>query len=84
MKHMMEIVIPVLCNLKSVLEGSRSALLKDLMKYLGYIFRSFKREVTEHLANDPTLLQELEYDMRQFEKKERESILEMADVVAVA
>ncbi|KAL7505832.1 hypothetical protein ACHAXN_003655 [Cyclotella atomus] len=83
LKHLMEIVIPVLCNLKSVLEGSRSALLKDLMKYLVYIFRSFKREVTEHLANDPTLLQELEYDMRQFEKKENESILE-TDVVAVA
>ena len=74
LKHLMEIVIPVLCNLKSILETSRSALLKDLMKYLGYIFRSFKKEVSEHLANDPTLLQELEYDMRQFEKKQRESI----------
>jgi condensin-2 complex subunit D3 len=68
----------------SILEGSHSALLKDLMKYLGYIFRSFKLEVTEHLANDPTLLQELEYDMRQFEKKERESIIVNTEVVAVA
>jgi condensin-2 complex subunit D3 len=83
-KHLMEIVIPVLCNLKSILEGSHSALLKDLMKYLGYIFRSFKLEVMEHLANDPTLLQELEYDMRQFEKKERESIIVNTEVVAVA
>ncbi|KAL3805311.1 hypothetical protein HJC23_009018 [Cyclotella cryptica] len=74
-KHLMEIVIPVLCNLKSVLEASRSPLLKDLMQYLGYIFRSFKHEVAEHLANDPTLLQELEYDTRKFEKKQRESIL---------
>ena len=82
-KHLMEIVIPVLCNLKGVLEGSRSALLKDLMEYLGYIFRSYKREVSEHLANNPTLLQELEYDMRQFEKKQRESILN-TEVVAVA
>ena len=74
-KHLMEIVIPVLCNLKTTLESSHSALLKDLMNYLGYIFRSFKREVMEHLANDPTLLQELEYDMRQFDKKQRASIL---------
>ena len=83
LKHLMEIVIPVLCNLKSVLEISHSALLKDLMKYLGYIFRSFKKEVSEHLANDPTLLQELEFDMRQFEKKQRESIL-TSKVIAVA
>ncbi|KAL7522553.1 hypothetical protein ACHAWX_007249 [Stephanocyclus meneghinianus] len=74
-KHLMEIVIPILSNLKSVLEASRSQLLKDLMQYLGYIFRSFKQEVAEHLANDPILLQELEYDTRQFEKKQRESIL---------
>jgi condensin-2 complex subunit D3 len=80
-KHLMEIVIPVLCNLKSVLETSHSTLLKDLMKYLGYIFRSFKREVSEQLANDPTLLQELEYDTRQFEKNQGESILN-AEIVA--
>lgn len=74
-KHLMEIVIPVLCNLKSIMEGSRSPLLKDLMQYLGKIFRSFKTEVAEHLANDPTLLQELEYDTRMWEKKQRESLL---------
>jgi len=79
-KHLMEIVIPILCNMKSVLEGSHSPLLKNLMKYLGYIFRSYKSEVQEHLANNPTLLQELEYDTRQYEKKQRqrdrESILQ--------
>eukprot|EP00578_Thalassiosira_sp_NH16_P031145 CAMPEP_0181081036 /NCGR_PEP_ID=MMETSP1071-20121207/2891_1 /TAXON_ID=35127 /ORGANISM="Thalassiosira sp., Strain NH16" /LENGTH=1196 /DNA_ID=CAMNT_0023162563 /DNA_START=1 /DNA_END=3591 /DNA_ORIENTATION=+ len=79
-KHLMEIVMPILCNLKSVLEESRSPLLKNLMKYLGYIFRSFKSEVQENLANNPTLLQELEYDTRQYEKhqkqRERDSILQ--------
>ena len=78
-KHLMEIVVPILCSLKSVLEASHSPLLKNLMKYLGYIFRSYKSEVQEHLANQPTLLQELEYDMRQYEKKqkqrERDSVL---------
>jgi condensin-2 complex subunit D3 len=67
-KHLMEIVIPILCNLKSVLESSHSPLLKNTMRYLGYIFRSYKSEVQEYLANQPTLLQELEYDTRQYEK----------------
>lgn len=83
-KHLMEIVIPILCNLKTVLEGSHSPLLKNLMQYLGKIFRSYRSEVQEHLANDPTLLQELEYDTRQYEKKQkqrdRDSILQ-AEVV---
>ena len=68
-KHLMEIVLPILCNLKSVLESSRSPLLKDLMQYLGYVFRSYRKEVIESLANDPTTLQELEYDLKQWRKK---------------
>jgi condensin-2 complex subunit D3 len=32
------------------------------------IFRAYKLEVKEFLANDPTLLQEVEYDARQFKK----------------
>mmetsp|Transcript_1016 Transcript_1016/g.1742 ORF Transcript_1016/g.1742 Transcript_1016/m.1742 type:complete len:825 (-) Transcript_1016:481-2955(-) len=84
-KHLMEIVIPIICNLKTVLEGSHSPLLKQLMQYLGKIFRSYKSEVQEHLANNPILLQELEYDTRQYEKKQkqkaRDSILQ-ADVVS--
>ena len=75
-KHLMEIVIPILCNLKTVLEASKSPLLKNLMQYLGYIFRTFKAEVNEHLANNPTLLQELEYDCkRNRKKKDSKSIL---------
>jgi condensin-2 complex subunit D3 len=42
------------------------------MKYLGYIFRSYKSEVQEYLANQPTLLQELQYDTRQYEKKQKQ------------
>ena len=71
-KHLMEIVIPILCNLKSLLESSHSPLLKNTMKYLGYIFRSYKSEVQEYLANQPTLLQELQYDTRQYEKKQKQ------------
>lgn len=65
-KHLMEIVLPILCQLKTKLEASHSPLLKDLMMYLLDIFRRYKVEAKEFLANDPTLLQEMEYDARQF------------------
>lgn len=64
-KHLIEIVLPILCNLKTKLQTSRSPLLKDLMSYLLQIFKYYKVEVKEFLANDPTLLQEIEYDFRQ-------------------
>ncbi|VEU39798.1 unnamed protein product [Pseudo-nitzschia multistriata] len=64
LKHMVEIVLPILCNLKVKLQASRSPLLKELMAYLLEIFRNHKVEVKEFLANDPTLLQEIEYDSR--------------------
>ena len=66
LKHMVEIVLPILCNLKTKLQASRSPLLKDLMEYLLEIYRNHKVEVKEFLANDPTLLQEIEYDARKY------------------
>ncbi|KAG7350874.1 non-SMC mitotic condensation complex subunit 1 [Nitzschia inconspicua] len=64
LKHMMEIVLPILCNLKVKLQASNSPLLKDLMVYFLEIFRTYKTEVKEFLANDPQLLQEIEFDAR--------------------
>ncbi|KAL3945618.1 MAG: hypothetical protein SGBAC_000274 [Bacillariaceae sp.] len=64
-KQMIEIVLPILCNLKVKLQSHCSPLLKDLMRYLCEIFQRFKTEAKEFLANDPTLLREIEYDMRQ-------------------
>ena len=64
-KHLIEIVLPILCNLKTLLQGSCSPLLKDLMSYLLQIFKNYKVEVKEFLASDPALLQEIEYDARQ-------------------
>lgn len=69
-KHMIEIVLPILCNLKVILEKSRSPLLKNLMEYMVCIFRQFKHEVNEVLSSDTTLLQEIQYDCRQFEKNQ--------------
>jgi condensin-2 complex subunit D3 len=68
-KHLMEIIMPILCNLKSILESSHSPLIKSMMKYLLHIFRNYKSEVREYLANQPTILQELEYDLRIYTKE---------------
>ena len=34
------------------------------------MFRAYKTEVKEFLANDPTLLQEVEYDAKKFSKSQ--------------
>ena len=64
-KPLIEIVLPILCNLKTLLQSSCSPLLKDLMICMFDIFKNCKVEVKEFLANHPTLLQEIECDARQ-------------------
>lgn len=68
--------------MKVKLEKNRSTLLKHLMQYLVSIFRQFKSEVKESLAGDPTLLQEIEYDTRKFERDlmNKSSLIEDNDV----
>jgi condensin-2 complex subunit D3 len=68
-KHLIEIILPILCNLKSILQKNCSRLLKDLMAFLVDVFRRYNTEVKEFLASDPDLLQEIEYDAKQFQKK---------------
>jgi condensin-2 complex subunit D3 len=70
-KQLVEMVLLILCNLKTTLEESCSLLLKDLMQYLVVIYCAYKVKVKEVLANDPTLLQEIEYDAWQFKKNQR-------------
>ena len=68
-KHLLEILLPILCQLKVVLQKSHSPLLKNLMSFLVDVYRQNKDETKEFLANDPSLYQEIEYDARQFVKK---------------
>ena len=64
-KQLIEIILPILCNLKTILQSNCSPLLRHLMGYFLEIFQTYKLEVKEFLANDLTLLQEIEYDARQ-------------------
>ena len=70
-KQMVEIILPILCNLKAILQTSCSPLLKELSTYFREMFRANKTEVKEFLANDPTLLQEVEYDLKVFAKSQQ-------------
>lgn len=82
-KHLMETVLPILCSLKTILEKSRSPLLRNLMQYMVFIFRQFKKEVNETLVSNQTLLQEIQYDTRQFEKsqKKNENQLQSVEII---
>ena len=70
-KHLIETLLPILINLKALLEENHSPLLKELMVCLLDVFKRFKSEAKECLANDPTVLEELEFDSR----KQRKSIV---------
>ena len=69
-KHMIDNVIPTLCRMKTILEKSRSPLLKALMNFFVVIYKMNKNEVRELLASDPGLLQEVEYDIKIFERRD--------------
>lgn len=68
-QHLIEMVVPILCNLKALLHKSCSPLLKHVMAYMVDVYTAYKKEVQEVLLNDPTLLQEIEYDARQSKKE---------------
>ena len=67
-KHLIEIILPILCRLKAVLQKSCSGLLKDLMLFFVNFYFQNKSEVEEFLANDPILLEEIKYDAKHFRK----------------
>ena len=68
-KHLVESVLPILCNLKLVLQKHCSPLLKDLMAFIVDMFKMYKAEMKEFLANDASLLQEIEYDAKRHSKQ---------------
>ena len=84
-RHMMENVVPILTSLKVILEKNKSPLLKKLMVFLRELFRNFKKELKEVLASTPTLLGELEYDVKKFEiglkrRKENKAKMELEGI----
>jgi condensin-2 complex subunit D3 len=83
-KHLIEILLPILCNLKSLLQKSCSPLLRDLMACLLDVYQRYKKEALEVMANDPITLAEIEYDAQQQKKALRRGLTPMRGSVLVA
>lgn len=83
-KHLIEILLPILCNLKSLLQKSCSPLLRDLMACLLDVYQRYKKEALEVMANDPITLAEIEYDAQQQKKYLRKGMTPMRCSVLVA
>jgi condensin-2 complex subunit D3 len=71
-QHMMEHVLPIVVALKTRLEAQRSPVQHNLMEYLVHVSRTCKEEMAQVLASDPVLVQEIQYDLKQFEKMKRQ------------
>lgn len=71
--HMIEHMLPVVTSLKHTLESIKSPVQKSLMEYLIYLIKNNKNEVSEALSSNPGLKEEIEYDIKQYDK-EKEKI----------
>jgi condensin-2 complex subunit D3 len=70
-KTTLENVVPVLIELKRLLEARQSPLLKHLMLYLVELTADYKQELEDVLAADRQLATELQYDLRQFAQDQK-------------
>lgn len=61
-----EHTIPVVLELKRLLEKDRSPLMKQLCLYMTELFRDYRPELQDVLASDHTTLAELEFDASRF------------------
>lgn len=68
-KNVLQNVVPIVIELKRILEGVHSPLIRHLMCAIRELLRDYKEEMKDILAGDARLAQEIEYDMRQFEQR---------------
>mmetsp|Transcript_31409 Transcript_31409/g.61213 ORF Transcript_31409/g.61213 Transcript_31409/m.61213 type:complete len:1474 (+) Transcript_31409:38-4459(+) len=70
-KNTMENVVPILIELKRILEKQQSPLLRNLMFLLKELLSDYKTELEDVLAADRQLAAELQYDLRQFAQQQK-------------
>nr|XP_058971616.1 condensin-2 complex subunit D3-L-like [Pocillopora verrucosa] len=71
-KNMIENIIPIIIELKHMLEKQHSPLLKDLMSCLKEVMKDYRSEVQEVLSADKQLANEIEFDLKRFEEQQKE------------
>jgi len=70
-KSTLEHIVPVLVELKRMLERKQSPLLRYLMLYMQELLSDHKQELDDILASDRQLAAEIKYDMKLFEQEQR-------------
>eukprot|EP00041_Stephanoeca_diplocostata_P035638 m.1264576 g.1264576 ORF g.1264576 m.1264576 type:complete len:1558 (+) comp24735_c0_seq11:92-4765(+) len=70
-KNVAENIVPIVIGLKVFLERKRSPLMKHLMLYLRELMKDYKEEVSDILAADRQLANEIEFDLQKFEEEQR-------------
>jgi hypothetical protein len=68
-QHLVDHILPVVSSLKHALESVKSPAQRSLMEYLVYLVHTNKHEVQQALGADPTLREEIEYDIKLFERE---------------
>ncbi|KAF2366658.1 Condensin complex subunit 1 C-terminal [Trinorchestia longiramus] len=71
-RNVIENIVPILIALKHKLEKQRSPLMKQLLLYFKEIMKDYKNEIKEILAGDKQLAEEIEFDLRKLEERQRE------------
>ena len=71
-KLAIETIIPIVVQLKRLLEEKRSPLLRDIMVFLREIVKDFRVEFQDLMVSDRQLAHEIEFDLRNFEKQQKD------------
>jgi condensin-2 complex subunit D3 len=75
-KNALENILPLLVELKRLLERRKSPLLGQLFLYFKELLADYAAELKDIFAADRQLAEEIEYDMRQFEQQQRRAAQE--------
>ncbi|XP_065051111.1 condensin-2 complex subunit D3-L-like isoform X2 [Rhopilema esculentum] len=74
-KNMIENIFPTIISLKKQFEKEKSSLLRDLMQCLKELMSDYKAEIRDILALDKQLAAEIEYDLKKYEERQRETVI---------
>ena len=83
-KHLVEAVVPVIIELKRIMEASRHPLLGSLMTAAAAMLKDHKTEIEDILAADRQLAKEILYDIRQEEAADAARAAEEKESAAAA
>jgi hypothetical protein len=83
-KHLVEAVVPVIIELKRMMEASRHPLLADLMAAAAAMLKDHKSEIEDILAADRQLAKEILYDIKQAEAAEAARAAEEKEIAALS